>query len=194
MCQSEPLATYLQSTGDHAARTALLRTDFWKEGRDGRAGVAMAEMIDGLRRLRQAGFPLAVFAMQGAGPDWHVRNDEKMAARIREAFNAGSTSLILTLTGNVHSMKTRPAWFPAEVPSPIPTYLKDLDPVTFDLTSTGGSAWSCRNECGPHAEAVRSGPDEFVVAASGMGDAYTGQINIGKTTASPPAADAERLH
>jgi hypothetical protein len=191
---SEPLATYLQSTGDHAARTALLRADFWKQGQDGRASVAMADMIDGLRRLRQAGYPLAVFAMQGAGTDWHVRNDEKMATRIREEFNAGPTSLILTLTGNVHSMKTKPEWFPAEVPSPIPTYLKDLDPVTFDLTSTGGSAWSCREECGPHSEAVRSGPDRFVVTASAMGDAYIGQINIGKTTASPPAADAERLH
>jgi hypothetical protein len=191
---NEPLATYLQSTGDHAARSAFLRTDFWKQGQDGRASVAMADMIDGFRRLRQAGYPLAVFAMQGAGPDWHVRNDEKMAARIREAFNAGPTSLILTLTGNVHSMKTRPEWLPAEVPSPIPTYLKDLDPVTFDLSSTGGSAWNCRNECGPHSEAVRSGPAEFVVTASGMGGAYTGQINIGKTTASPPAASAEPLH
>ncbi|MCS0583695.1 hypothetical protein NX784_19050 [Massilia pinisoli] len=185
---NEPLATYLQSTGDLAARTALLRTEFWKQGQDGRASVAMADMIDGLRRLRQAGYSLEVFAMQGAGADWHLRNDEKMATRIREAFNAAPTSLILTLTGNVHSMKTKPEWFPAEVPAPIPTYLKDLAPVTFDLTSTGGSAWSCQKECGPRAESVRSGPDEFVVAASGMGDAYTGQINIGKTTASPPAA------
>jgi hypothetical protein len=117
-----------------------------------------------------------------------------MATRIREAFDAGPTSLVLTLTGNVHSMKTRPGWFPAEVPSPIPTYLKDLDPVTFDLTSTGGTAWTCREECGPHSEPVRPGTAELVVAASAMGDAYTGQINIGKTTASPPAADAERLH
>lgn len=191
---NEPLATYLQSNGDPAARTALLRTDFWAQGQDGRASVAMADMIDGLRRLRQAGYPLAVFAMQGAGSEWHVRNDEKMATRIREEFNAGPTSLILTLTGNVHSMKTRPEWLPAQVPSPIPTYLKDLDPVTFNLTSTGGSAWNCRQDCGPHSEPARSGPDRFVVTASGMGDAYTGQINIGTTTASPPAADAERLH
>jgi hypothetical protein len=189
---NEPLATYLQSTGDHAARIALLRTDFWTQGQDGRASVAMADMIDGLRRLRQAGYPLAVFAMQGAGTDWHVRNDEKMATRIREEFNARPTSLILTLTGNVHSMKTRPEWLPAQVPSPIPTHLKDLDLVTFDLSSTGGSAWTCRNECGPHSEAVRAGPNEFVVTASAMGDAYTGQINVGKTTASPPATDAER--
>jgi hypothetical protein len=190
---NEALATYLQSTGDPAARAALLHTDFWKHGQDGRTSVAMADMIDGLRRLRQAGYPLAVFAMQGAGADWQVRNDEKMATRIREEFNARPTSLILTLTGNVHSMKTRPEWFPAQVPSPVPTHLKDLDVLTFDLTSTGGSAWSCKSVCAPHSQAARPGPEEFVVSPSGMSDAYTGQINVGKTTASPPAADAERL-
>ena len=187
---SEPLATYLQSTGDQAARAALLRSDYWKQGKDGRTSVAMANMLDGLRRLRQAGLPLSVFAMQGGGADWHLRNDEKMATRIREEFSARPSSLILTLTGNIHSMKTRPEWLPAEVPAAIPTHLKDLDPVTFDLTSTGGSAWSCRQECGPHSSPVRPGPEEYVVAASAMGDAYTGQINIGKTTASPPAAGA----
>lgn len=188
-----PLATYLQSNGDPAARSALLRTDFWKQGEDGRASVAMADMIDGFRRLRQAGYPLAVFAMQGAGADWHLRNDEKMAARIREEFNARPTSLILTLTGNMHSMKTKPEWLPAEIPAPIPTYLKDLGPVTFDLTSTGGSAWSCAKECGPHTDADRPGPQEFVVTASNMSEAYTGQINVGKTTASPPAANPDVL-
>lgn len=189
----QPLASFLQSTDAPAARSTLLDTDFWRQGRDGRASLAMADMIDGFRRLRQAGYPITVFAMQGAGADWYQRNDEKMAFRIRKEFNARPTSLILTLTGNIHSMKTKPEWLPAEVPAPIPTYLKDLSPATFDLTSTGGSAWSCQKKCGVHSSPVRPGPDEFVVTESGMKEAYTGEINVGKTTASPPAAEAERI-
>jgi hypothetical protein len=184
----QPLASFLQSTDAPAARSALLQTDFWRLGQDGRASLAMADMIDGFRRLRQAGYPITVFAMQGSGADWYLRNDEKMATRIREEFNSRPTSLILTLTGNVHSMKTKPEWFPAELPAPIPSYLKDLGPVTFDLTSTGGSAWSCQDKCGVHSSPIRPGPDEFVVTESEMKEAYTGQINVGKTSSSPPAA------
>jgi hypothetical protein len=104
--QGQPLATYLASNGEHADRNALLQTAFWATGNDGRASVAMLDMIDGLRRLRQAGYRLAVFTMQGHSTDWHIRNDEKMADSIRTEFNARPTSLILTLSGNIHNMKT----------------------------------------------------------------------------------------
>jgi hypothetical protein len=192
MDQAQPLAAYLSSNGDLAARDALLQTNFWNKGKDGRTSVAMLEMIDGLRRLRQAGYPLTVFPMQGRSADWHLRNDEKMAESVRTEFSARPTSLILTLSGNVHNMKTKPSWLPVEVPAPIPTYLKDLKADTFDLTSTGGSAWNCQKECGVHSYFAHAGPEEFVVIVSDQKDAYSGAINVGVTTASPPAAAAAK--
>jgi len=190
--QEQPLATYLASDGGLAARDALLQTNFWITGKDGRASVAMLDMIEGLRRLRQAGYRLTVFPMQGRSTDWHLRNDEKMADRIRAEFSARPTSLILTLSGNIHNMKTKPAWLPAEVPAAIPTYLKDLDTDTFNLTSTGGGAWDCQKECGVHFRTVQSGSQEFAVIVSDAKDAYTGEINVGQTTASPPAVESLR--
>ena len=192
--QEQPLATYLASNGDLAAREAILKTNFWNTGRDGRASVAMLDMIDGLRRLRRAGYRLEVFPMQGPSTDWHLRNDEKMADRIRREFSARPTSLILTLSGNIHNMKTKPSWLPAEVPAPILTYLKDLEATTFNITSTGGGAWDCQKECSVHSRAVQAGPEEFVVIAADVKDAYTGAISVGQTTASPPAAEALRPH
>jgi hypothetical protein len=190
--QAQPLANYLASNGDRAAREALLQTNFWSTGKDGRASVAMLDMIDGLRRLRQTGYRLSVFPMQGGSADWHLRNDEKMADSIRAEFNAHPASLILTLSGNIHNMRTRPDWLPAELPAPIPTYLKGLETDSFNFGSNGGGAWDCQNGCGVHARPVQAGPEKFVVIVSGAKDAYTGEINVGQTTASPPAAEAER--
>lgn len=187
---NEPLVTYMGSNGGPSARASLLQADFWKLGEDGRASLAMVEMIDGFRRLGQAGYPISIFAMQGSGKDWHINNDGKMAARIRAEHSAHPESLILTLTGNVHNMNVKPAWFPPELPAPIPTHITDLNPATFNLSATGGSAWSCQNTCGVHAVPVRANDDAFVVREPSLKDAYTGDISVGQTTASPPAVVA----
>ncbi|WP_198120135.1 hypothetical protein [Massilia rhizosphaerae] len=187
---SESLKAYMRSTGDQSARASLLQADFWKLGEDGRASLAMVEMIEGFRRLGQAGYPISIFAMQGSGRDWHINNDGKMAAKIRAEYSARPESLILTLTGNVHNMKVKPEWFPPELPAPIPTHITDLNPATFNLSSTGGSAWSCTETCGIHSVPVQANDNVFVVRESGLKDAYTGDISVGRTTASPPAVVA----
>jgi hypothetical protein len=192
--QAAYLQNYLDSNGDLPARADLLGSNFWKNSRDGRGSVAMLKLIDGLRELRQAGYPLTVFPMQGTAADWHIRNDEKMAASIRAELTARPAALILTLSGNIHNMRTKPAWLPDTIPPPIPTYLQDIETFTFNLTSTGGSAWDCQKDCGVHSAALREGTEEFVVKVLKADSIYTGEINIGQTTASPPAAETFRPH
>jgi hypothetical protein len=188
---NESLTAYMGSKRDQSARASLLQADFWKRGEDGRASLAMVEMIEGFRRLRQAGYSISIFAMQGSGSDWHINNDGKMAAKIRAEHSARPESLILTLTGNVHNMKAKPAWFPPEVPAPIPTHITDLNPATFNLSATGGSAWGCKQTCGVHSVPAQANGDVFVVREAGLKEAYTGEISVGQTTASPPAVAAD---
>jgi len=178
------LGAYMSSLGDSGARQALLAARHWNGMRDGRSSVAWLDMIETLRSWRQGGLPLTVFALYDApGPGSY---DQAMAARLRGERSARPGTLILTYTGNVHSMlKPVPG-----LPAPMGSLVADLDPVSIGLSSEGGQSWACMGAgpCGVNEFPAQpaKGPLHAAAPAAQTG-VYTLQLNVGRMTASPPA-------
>lgn len=182
------LDAYVGSGGDAAARRALLAERHWNGMRDGRSSLAWLGMIDTFRAWRQQGLPLSVFALNDK--PFTGDRDQAMAARLREERAARPEALILTYTGNVHSMLKRAGWMAAQVPTPMGALVADLAPVSIELTSDGGKSWMCTGpaQCGVSSlpATLENGPLHAAHAAAHAG-VYTLQLNVGQTTASPPA-------
>lgn len=182
------LDAYMGSSGDAAARQALLAERHWNGVRDGRSSVAWLDMIDTFRAWRRQGRPLSVFALNDR--PFTGDRDQAMAARLREERAARPDALILTYTGNVHSMLKRAGWLPAQVPAPMGALVADLAPVSMELTSGGGKFWMCARpgQCGETSlpATLENGPPH-VARPAARADLYTLQLSVGQTTASPPA-------
>jgi len=181
------LGTYMASTGDPEARQAFLADGFWTGSRDGRTSSAYFGMIEALRTMREQGLPLSVFGLY----DKPGMGDQLLADRLRRERLARPDALILTYTGNIHSMLKRADWFPAQIPTPMGALVADLHPVSIDLESDGGQSWSCNapREC--HVQDIPTPPVTrgplFVAQPASQAGVYTLQVNVGRTTASPPA-------
>jgi hypothetical protein len=178
------LGAYMTSDGDAAARRALLAQRHWNGMRDGRSSEAWLGMIETFWTWRRGGLPLSVFALNDRS--FAGGYDQVMAARLRQEHTAHPQALLLTYTGNVHSMLERPAGLPA----PTGTLVADLAPVSIELTSEAGQAWLCSGpgECGAHDfPAMPGNGPRHAAQASARAGAYTLQINVGRITASPPA-------
>ena len=68
---------YVESSGDAAARLALVDADFWRKTPDGRATVAMAHLIERVRSLKSAGATASIVAMDnGWGAARHARRGD----------------------------------------------------------------------------------------------------------------------
>lgn len=182
------LDAYMGSSGDAAARQALLAERHWNGVRDGRSSAAWLDMIDTFRTWRRQGLPLSVFALNDK--PFTGDRDQAMAARLREERAARPEALILTYTGNVHGMLKRAGWMPAQMPAPMGALVADLAPVSIELTSDGGKAWMCTGpgQCGATGlpAALENGPPH-VARPAAQAELYTLQLNVGQTTASPPA-------
>lgn len=182
------LNAYMQSKGDATARQALLAARHWNGIRDGRSSEAWLGMIETFRHMRQRGLPVSVFALNDK--PFTGDRDAAMAARLREEREAHPAALILTYSGNVHSMLERADYLPAQVPVPMGARLADLAPASIKLTSEGGQAWVCSSppHCGVEKMQPAAGKGALHVASpAAEAGLYTLQLNVGAISASLPA-------
>jgi hypothetical protein len=184
------LDAYTSSKGTADATKLLLGSRHWRKDFDGRSSKAYFNLLESLRVLRTQGAPLTVFALYDRVGQ-NETPDQILASRLRKERLARPHAVILTLTGNVHSMRARPDWFPAEIPTPMGALIADLHPLSIDLVFDGGQSWSCRSavDCGLRDQPSQSGGKGKVdaVQPSGQTGIYDLQINVGRTAASPPA-------
>lgn len=171
------LDAYLRSDGGAAARTALGARAWWTrtdDQHDGRRSHDMLDLIEAVRRLRAGGADVALLAYDVNVDPPHADRDARdraMATSIRVAHDALPRGRALVLTGNVHAMKARPSWLPAEAARPAGTWLGDLQPFSVRLMAREGTSWGCRaGTCGPRPADGRgarsqrtSGPYDAVV-------------------------------
>jgi hypothetical protein len=204
--QREAINTYLASNGDAQARQALLSTKHWTAARDGRSSVGYLNLVEQLRVLRQRGEGLTVFCLYEdlkSAADFALRGDQIMADRIRKEHVSRPDALILTFTGNYHSkLKLPESWSQIKapdgrsLPKPMGEVLADVHPISIDLESAGGAAWVClQSGCGIHevAEPPQSSAGPLhTIGEPEDNESYTARINVGKVTASIPAADKFR--
>jgi len=192
---------FLDSDGSPGAVQILTEAPVWAAVRDGRNSRAILAMAERLRSLKQEGRIRGVRLIDrwpgtSSGLDISHR-DEEMAQAVLDVVRTQPHALVLVYSGNVHAMKRRTAWLPADVPDPAASYLPPAEILSINLIGEAGEFWSCQaSGCGRHPYPGESGHIRSVVLVGGLsGDhhsvasegfdalAYTGLA----TTASPPA-------
>lgn len=154
------LKRYLDSDGGPRERAALSSTPFWQVSdnqHDGRRSQNMLDLVEHLRTLRANGRDIAIFPYDIAKGDVPDRvadpdaRDRAMADIVRHAWSNLPRGRLLVLTGNVHAMLQRPENAPAEMQTPMGTWLRDVDPYSIDIVARSGEFWACRQQCRPMA-------------------------------------------
>lgn len=189
--EQAPIDRYLASNGDAAARDMLRSGPFWR-GLDGRSSVAMFNLIDTARRLKNAGLPVAVFTLD---PDLAgTADDNKALAHTLRAYHERHPSQrIVALMGNLHAGQAVVSAFVRPV-TPAGFYLRDLHPVSVYVTYHGGTIWACMDgACGVHDVSSQWAPE---VGPGFTSDApmegYSVSYMLPSLTASPPAGEAAK--
>lgn len=188
------LDTYLQSTGENAAKTTLLGDQFWQaEYQDGRRSGAMFALVEQARRLRASGEQIRVLAMD-AGPGASAQErDATMADRVLAASAAEPAGVVIALVGNLHSRDLPTADY-----QPMGYILKKSGAALVNLTlrSPGGTAWMCTGStaasCGANSiKGSKSTAYPAIELFSSRDNTrypgHAGTFAVGPITASPPA-------
>lgn len=175
---------------DSAARH-FASNGFWTRAwQDGRSSSAMASLLDRLRMLVQAGYPVQVVTFDGEAfdPAWldskdlDAKIEQALAAALVRRIEARPAARWLVLTGALHARLSGRAG----EPPPMGALLAEKFDETLEIRvlDTGGGAWVCTRDCGVH----ESPAYERSSADGGFFERRTGlvEVNVGPTTASPP--------
>ena len=183
--EAPAIAAFLASPGTPADRAALLRGAFWTDpaAQDGRRSQAMAQLLDDLRQLRQAGADLDVATFDD--PEAADR-DRAMADRALAAIARAPEAIWLLLAGNLHARKTSGRWPQTFMAAHL---VQDGVPLTtLDARYGRGSLWACLCDCGPAVAGRGPGRPAGVVLGRSEDGAYDGLLDVGAIHFSPPAA------
>jgi hypothetical protein len=192
---------FLASDGSASAVAALTEAPIWTNGRDGRNSRAILAMAERLRHLKQDGRITGIRLIDrwaGASNDRNGNHrDEEMAQAVSDIVRAKPDALVLVYSGNLHAMKRRASWLPADVQNPAASYLPPAKILSVNLIGEKGEIWSCQaSGCGQHIYSGESGHARSVVLVGGSGDDHQSVASEGfdalgytgvPTTASPLA-------
>ena len=181
---------YLDSNGVGVARRKLLSAPFWLHG-DGRSSVAMFNLINTARRLKQAGLTVSVFTLD---PDRTGTADDNkaLAHALRMYHGRHPASRIVALMGNLHAGQSVVSPF-GEMITPAGYYLRDLHPVSVYVTYHSGTIWACMDTCGVHKVGSQWAPDsEPGFQPDAPMEGFSLSYMLPSITASPPAGEAAK--
>ena len=186
----------LNSSGDIDARNALVNSGFWRVTVDGRATVAMAELIEQIRTLKAAGADVRIVAMDA---DWSKgktpgTRDETMAANIEAALDAmDENGKVIILAGDVHTSRVEKHPFAGYTPMGYLLATKSV--IAFNASHDGGTS----STYGAPAEGRSFSPSIGAIGAKERalslfgkpdGAGYAGIYHVGRISASPHVAKA----
>lgn len=182
--EQDSIDAFLKSDGSEESRTRLLSGPFWQTGTDGRASVAMVDLLDSVRALIRDDAPITVFAFEVPSAS---SRDAALAKGIRDFRLAKPDATIIALMGNMHASQA--VLQPGDRQStPAGLLLADLDPTSLLIVHRSGTVWACMPDCGVHQVEGKPGDAraEGYMEASPM-PGYTRSYVLARTTASPPA-------
>lgn len=188
---------FVQSKGAKSDVDRLLHSGAWGGAYQwGATSVAMFELVERVRALRESGRDISVaHFMPINGADLHQNYYEVlMAAELAKVAAKHPKAIVVALMGNIHARKAAIDRGPLKL-LPAVAHLPPSDVLSFDTSPGGGAAWNCQPDCGPHP--LGSAPEpkpRGVHRAEGAG-AFDGVFSVGKhATPSPPAmANVKRL-
>jgi uncharacterized iron-regulated protein len=199
---------YQASAKKEADIATLRQFQFWDKGQDGRASVAMADLIAELQRFKQIGLQIDVFAFDEltksaqaefkSSPNlYSVLRDKSMTDNIDRAIASAPQKTFILFAGNVHASKkntVRDAGWQSMANRLVERHAL----VSFNASFLNGTAWVClRTGCGanqmrgfadkPSAPFIRIDDNAKTPNFPAYFPAYDGTFFIGgKITASPP--------
>ncbi|WP_158238444.1 TraB/GumN family protein [Luteimonas rhizosphaerae] len=120
---------------------------------DGRRSEDALALVQRVGALRRAGRDVAILPFDPRDRRCvELDNcDAAMAHVIRRAHAALAGGRVVVITGNVHAMRQRPRNAPALFPQrPMAAHLRDLAPVSIEISAAHGAFWACVDEapCG----------------------------------------------
>ncbi len=196
--EGERVERFLDSAGGETDRSALLAGAFWQDRyQDGRRSRAKLALLDRLRALRAAEWPVGALLLDDATTTSGVERDRLMAERLTAAAEEHPRGMVVALTGNLHNRVVRGLPWDAEHESMgyLATRRLAAGRITsLDVSSAGGTAWFCTGSeaasCGVQSLGG-SGPADAAAAvelyAQHDDSGYHGVYRVGRLTASPPA-------
>ncbi|HXX29697.1 MAG TPA: hypothetical protein VEJ89_03160 [Myxococcaceae bacterium] len=198
----ELVDTYLASAGTPTDRDAFLELSRTARLPSARAALseAMLGLLDGLRRLRDAGLPLRALAFddRAAGAE----GDRRRARTVELARRADPGTVMVVVLAARSARTLLPPGETADR-APVGWYLVTwgLHPVSLAARFPAGEAWQCPPDegarCGPEAVEARPAPPGTPVPSVNLlpaadGDGFAGTFAVGRLTASPPATRGVR--
>jgi len=144
-------------SGVDAAIDALRQRPWWRvvaADNDGRRSEDVIALVERIARLRRTGRDVAILPFDPRGRRCFERGtcEAAMAHVLRRAHAALPRGRIVVVTGNVHAMRQRAHDAPALLPHlPMTAHLRDLGPLSVDITAYRGEFWACMeiDHCGP---------------------------------------------
>ncbi len=183
-------SAYLESNGLPEDRATLLHSTFWQSSfKDGRTSEAMLDLIEQLRRLKQAGKPVELALLDSDGVK---QRDHAMAEQLEKTIAASPKSFFVVLTGNLHNRMIRGASWD-EKWEPMGYLVSRRMPrhrfFSLDLSFTEGTAWFCGTDaCKEHRISGKGvGESRKIILHESLNSSgYHGIFHVGSVTASPP--------
>lgn len=175
----------------HATSEELLRGEFFRGTYDGRANIAMIELLDRARQRRALGDNVMVFGFlpsANGADDQQSGHEQQMADAILERCDP--TMPLVALVGNLHAQRTE---FQVGTKRTIPMAARIAERMplqTIDLVYAGGESWVI-NKNG--LSKIKVGPRPGQFAAMGLRRVHRPDFDwewgVGVVTPSGPAHD-----
>lgn len=198
--EQERIDAYMASRGMAEDREDLLAGPFWTDPyQDGRRSRAMAELIERLRALDEAGNDIEVVAFDPLPDAAPARRDELMAANLLAVLGDAPHAPLVALAGNFHPRTAAGTpWDESFVP--MGAWLeraRGVEVLPLDIRHAGGTAWICTggspDDCGPRSVRgvglPRSIPLLEFFPEPETVSGYAAALWVGEVEASPPAVE-----
>jgi uncharacterized protein (TIGR03067 family) len=188
---------FLDSEGTVTDREALLAGSIWqRDYQDGRNSVAMADLIDGVRRLRREGLKVGISLFDASGASGGQHRDRQMGLNLAAVAEAAPESMLIVLSGNMHSRVSRgnprdPDYEPMGYV--LANAITRERVVALNVAHGNGSAWICGRTCGVQRLGGAHGESRWVIEIDERTRpaGHQGWYHVGAITASPPATRPE---
>jgi|GEM_PF-637430 len=176
---------YLASDGSAIAKGKLLQSGSWgRDYQDGRNSAAMFDLIEYIRKLKQAGHAVELVLMDlESAPD----RDIEMANNILQTIEKDSSRFFVALMGNIHNQINEGSGRVGDL------VLRALGPnqvISLNQLYGAGTAWVClaSEGCGAHKLGGRDGQTRGIILEplNSFGE-YHGGYGVGPINASLPA-------
>lgn len=186
IAEQHSIDRYLSSPGKRKDREQFINSEFWRSDfQDGRASVAMFDLIDRVRELRTQGASISIVADDGFQQQDRNR---AVAERILQIRDQDSGAAIVALFGNYHTGKAVGTPFDPHGER-VGYRIRHLHPLTINIDFHTGWAWACTPKCGVNRFGNASSSQDPVRLELLLNDAqgHDAAVVLPKVTASPPA-------